>query len=118
MTLQFGEVTQIPGQAAEGSFAGGWRSDLTLGKTKAGEPQELSADTMAAYVANQLADLKQGDRAKYEKKVYMLPKHLDEKVARLHLKKIGVELDVLTPAQAEYLGISASGPFKPEYYRY
>lgn len=56
--------------------------------------------------------------SKYDKKVYMLPKHLDEKVARLHLKKIGVELDVLTPAQAEYLGISASGPFKPEYYRY
>lgn len=54
----------------------------------------------------------------YDKKVYMLPKHLDEKVARLHLKKIGVELDVLTPAQSEYLGISASGPFKPEYYRY
>jgi adenosylhomocysteinase len=54
----------------------------------------------------------------YEKKVYMLPKHLDEKVARLHLKKIGVELDVLTPNQAEYLGISATGPFKPEYYRY
>ena len=54
----------------------------------------------------------------YEKKVYMLPKHLDEKVARLHLKKIGVELDVLSPNQAEYLGISATGPFKPEYYRY
>ncbi len=54
----------------------------------------------------------------YEKKVYMLPKHLDEKVARLHLKKIGVELDVLTPNQSEYLGISASGPYKPEYYRY
>ncbi len=54
----------------------------------------------------------------YEKKVYMLPKHLDEKVARLHLKKIGVELDVLTPAQSEYLGVSASGPYKPEYYRY
>lgn len=54
----------------------------------------------------------------YEKKVYMLPKHLDEKVARLHLAKIGVELDVLTPAQAEYLGLSASGPYKPEYYRY
>jgi adenosylhomocysteinase len=54
----------------------------------------------------------------YEKKVYMLPKHLDEKVARLHLKKIGVELDVLTPDQSEYLGISATGPFKPEYYRY
>lgn len=56
--------------------------------------------------------------SKYEKKVYMLPKHLDEKVARLHLKKIGVELDVLTPAQSEYLGVSASGPYKPEYYRY
>jgi adenosylhomocysteinase len=55
---------------------------------------------------------------KYEKKVYMLPKHLDEKVARLHLKKIGVELDILTPAQSEYLGISASGPYKPDYYRY
>jgi adenosylhomocysteinase len=54
----------------------------------------------------------------YENKVYMLPKHLDEKVARLHLKKIGVELDVLTPDQAEYLGLSASGPYKPEYYRY
>ena len=56
--------------------------------------------------------------ANYEKKVYMLPKHLDEKVARLHLEKIGVVLDVLSPAQAEYLGISASGPYKPEYYRY
>jgi len=55
---------------------------------------------------------------KYEKKVYMLPKHLDEKVARLHLKKIGVELDTLSPTQSEYLGISASGPYKPEYYRY
>ncbi len=54
----------------------------------------------------------------YEKKVYMLPKHLDEKVARLHLKKIGVELDVLTPTQAEYLSIPASGPYKPSYYRY
>ena len=53
-----------------------------------------------------------------KKKVYMLPKHLDEKVARLHLAKIGVELDVLTPDQSEYLGISASGPYKPEYYRY
>jgi adenosylhomocysteinase len=54
----------------------------------------------------------------YENKVYMLPKHLDEKVARLHLAKIGVELDTLTPAQSEYLGLSASGPYKPEYYRY
>ena len=55
---------------------------------------------------------------KYENKVYVLPKHLDEKVARLHLAKIGVTLDELTPAQAEYLGIGKEGPFKPEHYRY
>jgi len=54
----------------------------------------------------------------YENKVYVLPKHLDEKVARLHLAKIGVTLDELTPAQAEYLGIGKEGPFKPEHYRY
>ena len=54
----------------------------------------------------------------YENKVYVLPKHLDEKVARLHLAKIGVELDELTAAQSEYLGISKEGPFKPEAYRY
>jgi len=55
---------------------------------------------------------------KYENKVYVLPKHLDEKVARLHLKKIGVELDELTDAQSEYLGIPQFGPFKSELYRY
>jgi adenosylhomocysteinase len=55
---------------------------------------------------------------KYENKVYVLPKHLDEKVARLHLSKIGVELDELSDAQAEYLGIPKAGPFKPEHYRY
>jgi adenosylhomocysteinase len=55
---------------------------------------------------------------KYENKVYVLPKFLDEKVARLHLKKIGVELDELTKDQSDYLGIPVEGPFKPEYYRY
>jgi adenosylhomocysteinase len=55
---------------------------------------------------------------KYENKVYTLPKHLDEKVARLHLKKIGVELDVLTPEQAEYINVKVDGPYKPDYYRY
>jgi adenosylhomocysteinase len=54
----------------------------------------------------------------YENKVYMLPKHLDEKVASLHLKKIGVELDELTPGQASYIGVETKGPFKPDYYRY
>ncbi len=55
---------------------------------------------------------------KYENKVYVLPKHLDEKVANLHLSKIGVELDILTTEQAEYLGISKEGPFKSDMYRY
>ena len=55
---------------------------------------------------------------KYENKVYVLPKHLDEKVARLHLAKIGVELDVLTDQQASYLGIPKEGPFKADMYRY
>ncbi|GGC69156.1 adenosylhomocysteinase [Pedobacter quisquiliarum] len=55
---------------------------------------------------------------KYENKVYTLPKHLDEKVARLHLAKIGVELDVLDQHQAEYIGVPVEGPFKPETYRY
>ncbi len=54
----------------------------------------------------------------YENKVYLLPKHLDEKVARLHLAKIGVELEELRPDQAAYIGVSVEGPFKPEYYRY
>ncbi|MEO7265282.1 MAG: adenosylhomocysteinase [Ferruginibacter sp.] len=55
---------------------------------------------------------------KYENKVYVLPKHLDEKVARLHLAKIGVVLEELTTAQSEYLGVSKEGPFKSEMYRY
>jgi adenosylhomocysteinase len=56
--------------------------------------------------------------AKYENRVYMLPKQLDEEVARLHLDKLGVKLTELTPAQAEYLGVSPQGPFKPAHYRY
>jgi adenosylhomocysteinase len=48
----------------------------------------------------------------------MLPKHLDEKVASLHLKKIGVELDTLSADQAKYIGVEIKGPFKPDYYRY
>lgn len=55
---------------------------------------------------------------KYDNEVYTLPKHLDEKVARLHLEKIGVVLDVLSQEQAEYIGVEVDGPYKPEYYRY
>ncbi len=54
----------------------------------------------------------------YKNEVYTLPKHLDEKVAALHLKKLGVELETLTPEQAQYIGVEVEGPFKPEYYRY
>ena len=54
----------------------------------------------------------------YENKVYMLPKHLDEKVAKLHLEKIGVELTELKKDQADYIGVKQEGPYKPDYYRY
>lgn len=55
---------------------------------------------------------------KYKNEVYMLPKHLDEKVAALHLSRLGVELETLRPEQAEYIGVTVEGPFKPDYYRY
>jgi adenosylhomocysteinase len=54
----------------------------------------------------------------YEKRVYVLPKHLDEKVARLHLGALGVRLTELTPEQAAYLGVPPDGPYKPDHYRY
>jgi adenosylhomocysteinase len=54
----------------------------------------------------------------YDNKVYMLPKHLDEKVAKLHLNKLGVELEELTSEQASYIGVEQKGPYKPDYYRY
>jgi adenosylhomocysteinase len=56
--------------------------------------------------------------ANYKNEVYMLPKHLDEKVAALHLSRLGVELETLRQDQAEYIGVGVKGPFKPEYYRY
>ncbi len=59
-----------------------------------------------------------GNTSKYEKKVYVLPKHLDEKVARLHLDKLGVKLTKLTPEQAKYIGVPVEGPYKPDHYRY
>jgi adenosylhomocysteinase len=75
---------------------------------------------MSASFTNQtLAQMELWSNAgKYEKKVYTLPKHLDEKVARLHLKKIGVHLTELTPDQASYIGVSREGPFKADHYRY
>ena len=58
------------------------------------------------------------DSDKYENKVYTLPKHLDEKVARLHLQKIGVDLETLSPEQSKYIDVPIEGPYKPDYYRY
>ncbi|MDB5865495.1 MAG: adenosylhomocysteinase, partial [Betaproteobacteria bacterium] len=58
------------------------------------------------------------ENSKYEKKVYVLPKQLDEKVARLHLKKLGAQLTQLTEAQARYLNLDLDGPYKPDHYRY
>jgi adenosylhomocysteinase len=54
----------------------------------------------------------------YKNEVYMLPKHLDEKVAKLHLERLGVELTELETDQADYIGVEVKGPYKPEYYRY
>ena len=75
---------------------------------------------MSASFTNQvIAQIElQANTGKYEKKVYMLPKHLDEEVARLHLDHLGVKLTKLTKEQANYLGVPADGPYKPEHYRY
>ena len=75
---------------------------------------------VAAGFANQtLAQIELwANQDTYEKKVYVLPKHLDEEVARLHLEKIGVKLTKLTQEQADYIGVPVEGPFKPEHYRY
>ncbi len=81
-----------------------------------GHPSFVMSNSFTNQVLAQLELWNHSD--KYENKVYMLPKHLDEKVARLHLEKIGVELETLRPDQAEYIGVKVEGPYKPEYYRY
>lgn len=81
-----------------------------------GHPSFVMSNSFTNQVLAQLELWQHSD--KYENKVYVLPKHLDEKVARLHLKKIGVELDELTTVQSKYLNIPKAGPYKPEMYRY
>lgn len=81
-----------------------------------GHPSFVMSNSFTNQVLAQIELWKNSE--KYEKKVYVLPKHLDEKVAQLHLKKVGAKLTKLTDAQAKYLGISKKGPFKPDYYRY
>ncbi len=81
-----------------------------------GHPSFVMSNSFTNQVLAQIELWTNGDN--YENKVYMLPKHLDEEVARLHLSKIGVELEELSTDQAEYIGVKAEGPYKPEYYRY
>jgi adenosylhomocysteinase len=81
-----------------------------------GHPSFVMSNSFTNQTLAQIELWKNSD--KYENEVYMLPKHLDEKVAQLHLEKIGVELTELKPYQAEYIGVEVKGPFKPEYYRY
>ena len=81
-----------------------------------GHPSFVMSNSFTNQTLAQIELWKNSDN--YENKVYMLPKHLDEKVAKLHLEKIGVELTELRKEQADYIGVKVEGPFKPEYYRY
>jgi adenosylhomocysteinase len=81
-----------------------------------GHPSFVMSNSFTNQTLAQIELWNHSDR--YGNEVYMLPKHLDEKVARLHLEKIGVELESLSEDQAAYIGVTVEGPFKPEYYRY
>ena len=83
-----------------------------------GHPSFVMSCSFTNQVMAQLELWNNKATGKYKKQVYLLPKHLDEKVAMLHLGKLGAKLTKLTPKQAEYLGIPAEGPFKPDNYRY
>ncbi|MFS4415922.1 adenosylhomocysteinase [Maribacter sp. 2307ULW6-5] len=81
-----------------------------------GHPSFVMSNSFTNQTLAQIELWKNG--ANYENKVYMLPKHLDEKVAKLHLSRLGAELTELKQDQAEYIGVTVQGPFKPDYYRY
>jgi adenosylhomocysteinase len=81
-----------------------------------GHPSFVMSNSFTNQVMAQLELF--GHNESYERKVYTLPKHLDEKVARLHLDALGVRLTELTEEQADYLGIPQDGPYKPDHYRY
>ena len=81
-----------------------------------GHPSFVMSNSFTNQVLAQIELFKHG--AKYDKQVYVLPKHLDEKVAQLHLARIGVKLTQLTQEQADYIGVPVQGPYKPEHYKY
>ncbi|MCC6581661.1 MAG: adenosylhomocysteinase [Phycisphaeraceae bacterium] len=115
--------TNIKPQYDKWTFADTGRSVLILAEGRllnlgcaTGHPSFVMSNS---FTNQSLAQIELAvNRSQYEKKVYVLPKHLDEKVARLHLDKLGVTLTKLTAAQADYLGIPVEGPYKPEFYRY
>ncbi len=90
---------------------------LNLGNAT-GHPSFVMSNSFTNQVLAQLELWRERDSGKYAKQVYTLPKALDEKVARLHLEKLGARLTELTPGQASYIGVSVAGPYKPDSYRY
>jgi adenosylhomocysteinase len=88
---------------------------LNLGNAT-GHPSFVMSASFTNQVLAQIELARNHDS--YERQVYMLPKHLDEKVARLHLDHLGARLTELTETQADYIGVSKDGPFKPDHYRY
>jgi len=114
--------TEIKPQVDEVEFSDG-KKIIVLAKGRlvnlgcaTGHPSFVMSSSFTNQVLAQIELWTGGDR--YENKVYVLPKHLDEKVAALHLEKLGVKLTKLTDKQAAYIGVSTEGPFKPDHYRY
>jgi adenosylhomocysteinase len=114
--------TEIKPQVDEVEFPDG-KKIIVLSKGRlvnlgnaTGHPSFVMSSSFTNQVLAQIELWTGGD--KYENQVYVLPKHLDEKVAALHLDKLGVKLSTLTEKQAAYIGVSTKGPFKPDHYRY
>jgi adenosylhomocysteinase len=120
--LQNMKWTEIKPQVDEVEFPDG-KKIIVLSKGRlvnlgnaTGHPSFVMSSSFTNQVLAQLEIWQGGD--KYGNDVYVLPKHLDEKVAALHLEKLGVKLTKLTEKQAGYIGVPVEGPFKPEHYRY
>jgi adenosylhomocysteinase len=114
--------TEIKPQVDEVEFPDG-KKIIVLSKGRlvnlgnaTGHPSFVMSSSFTNQVLAQIELFTKGDD--YKNDVYVLPKHLDEKVARLHLDKLGVKLTTLTEKQASYIGVSTEGPFKPDHYRY
>jgi adenosylhomocysteinase len=114
--------TEIKPQVDEVEFPDG-KKIIVLSKGRlvnlgnaTGHPSFVMSASFTNQTIAQIELFTRGDQ--YAKQVYVLPKHLDEKVARLHLDKLGVKLSKLTEKQAAYIGVTTEGPFKPDHYRY